>query len=296
MRLGDRAVRGVMTPRTEVDWINLAGRDEAATRKLFMETQHSRLPAGEGSVDAMVGVIQTRELLAALLAGPLDPRKHVRTARSSTTRRTRSTCSPPCAVRSPMALVHDEYGHFEGVVSPGRHPRGHHRRVPLRPRRGRRAMPSSARTGPGCWPATCRPTRWPTSSASTCRKTATTRRSPATSCRILQSPARDRRMRRRAGLALRGRRPRRPPHRQGAGDANRGGHDRAGLTAKAPSGVRSRGCSSPHALWVRDPNLKTELSCQPLPWLEATAPHLTMRAARGRSDLSRRTQNFQPSW
>lgn len=45
MRLGDRAVRAVMTPRTEVDWINLQS-DEAAIRKLLMETQHSRLPAG----------------------------------------------------------------------------------------------------------------------------------------------------------------------------------------------------------------------------------------------------------
>ena len=34
-----------------------------------METQHSRLPVGDGSVDAMIGVIQTRELLAALLSG-----------------------------------------------------------------------------------------------------------------------------------------------------------------------------------------------------------------------------------
>ena len=47
MRLGDRAVRGVMTPRTEVDWLNLEW-DETAARKMLMETQHSRLPVGEG--------------------------------------------------------------------------------------------------------------------------------------------------------------------------------------------------------------------------------------------------------
>ena len=68
MRLGDRAVRAVMTPRTEVDWLNLEW-DEATGRKALMETQHSRLPVGEGTVDAMVGVIQTRDVLAALLAG-----------------------------------------------------------------------------------------------------------------------------------------------------------------------------------------------------------------------------------
>ena len=80
MRLGDRAVRAVMTPRTEVDWINLDA-DAATLRKMLMETQHSRLPVGEGSVDAMVGVMQTREVLAAALAGkPLDARPYVRTA------------------------------------------------------------------------------------------------------------------------------------------------------------------------------------------------------------------------
>lgn len=80
MRLGDRAVRAVMTPRTEVDWMNLQW-DEPTARKMLMETQHSRLPVGEGSVDAMVGVVQTREILAAMLAGrAFDPRRHVREA------------------------------------------------------------------------------------------------------------------------------------------------------------------------------------------------------------------------
>ena len=69
MRLGDRAVRAVMTPRTEVDWINLRLRTRRRPARLLMETQHSRLPVGEGSVDAMVGVVQTRDILAALLAG-----------------------------------------------------------------------------------------------------------------------------------------------------------------------------------------------------------------------------------
>jgi putative hemolysin len=55
MRLGDRMARPTMTPRTEVDWIILSA-DDATIRQLLAETQHSRLPASEGSVDAMVGV------------------------------------------------------------------------------------------------------------------------------------------------------------------------------------------------------------------------------------------------
>ena len=119
MRLGDRAVRAVMTPRTEVDWLNLLS-DEAGARKLLMETQHSRLPAGEGAVDAMVGVVQTRDILAAMLAGRgFDPRKHVRPApivHDQADALDVLTTLKESEV--PVALVHDEYGHFEGIVTP----------------------------------------------------------------------------------------------------------------------------------------------------------------------------------
>jgi putative hemolysin len=119
MRLGDRAVRGVMTPRTEIDWLNLES-DEATARKTLMETQHSRLPVGEGAVDNMVGVVQTRELLAALLAGqPFEPRKHMRTA--PIVHDQADALDVLTTLREsevPVALVHDEYGHFEGIVTP----------------------------------------------------------------------------------------------------------------------------------------------------------------------------------
>jgi putative hemolysin len=118
MRLGDRAVRAVMTPRTDVDWLNLKA-DDAAIRKFLIETQHSRLPAGEG-VDAMIGVIQTRDILAALLQGRmLDPRKYVRTA--PIVHDQADALDVLARLKEsdvPMALVHDEYGHFEGVVTP----------------------------------------------------------------------------------------------------------------------------------------------------------------------------------
>jgi putative hemolysin len=119
MRLGDRAVRAVMTPRTDVDWINVQS-DEAAIRKLLMETQHSRLPAADGTVDAMIGVVQTRDILATLLAGKtLDARKHVRQAPIVHDQADAlDVLAKLKEADMPMALVHDEYGHFEGVVTP----------------------------------------------------------------------------------------------------------------------------------------------------------------------------------
>lgn len=119
MRLGDRAVRALMTPRTDVDWLNLAW-DEAAVRKALMETQHSRLPVGDGSVDAMVGVVQTRELLATLLSGgTLDLRQHMRPAPIVHDQADAlDVLATLKESQMPVALVHDEYGHFEGIVTP----------------------------------------------------------------------------------------------------------------------------------------------------------------------------------
>ncbi|HEV7251779.1 MAG TPA: hemolysin family protein [Mesorhizobium sp.] len=119
MRLGDRAVRGVMTPRTEVDWVNLQA-DPETIRGMLLETQHSRLPVGDGDVDSMVGVIHTRAALAAMLEGrPLDVRALI--AEAPITLDQADALDVLATLREsdvPMALVHDEYGHFEGIVTP----------------------------------------------------------------------------------------------------------------------------------------------------------------------------------
>lgn len=119
MRLGDRAVRAVMTPRTDVDWLNVQS-DEATIRRVLMESPHSRLPAADGNVDDMIGVVQTRDILATLLAGkPLDARKHVQQAPIVHDQADAlDVLAKLKEADMPMALVHDEYGHFEGVVTP----------------------------------------------------------------------------------------------------------------------------------------------------------------------------------
>ncbi len=119
MRLADRAVAGLMTPRTEVDWIDVTA-PETEIRERLISTQHSRLPVGEGSADALIGVVQTRELLAAALVGkPLDIPSHVRKA--PVVPETTDALDVLGILREatvPMALIHDEYGNFEGLVTP----------------------------------------------------------------------------------------------------------------------------------------------------------------------------------
>jgi putative hemolysin len=120
VRLADRPVREVMTPRTEVDWIDVdASLDEI--RGIVAETPHSRLPVAEGSVDAIVGVARLRDLLVALLEGrEIDLRAMMRPVPSVPDRM--DAMDALAVLRDaevPLALVHDEYGHFDGLVTPG---------------------------------------------------------------------------------------------------------------------------------------------------------------------------------
>ena len=119
MRLADRPVRGVMTPRGEVDWLD-ADADDATIRARFVETQHTRMAVAEGSIDKIVGIVQARDVVQALIEGkPLDLRQLVRRAPVIPDM---ADATDALAVLQraavPMALVHDEYGHFEGLITP----------------------------------------------------------------------------------------------------------------------------------------------------------------------------------
>ena len=119
VRLADRPVREVMTPRTEVDWLDLS-LDAAGIRDKLLASGHSRLPVGDGSIDAVVGVVQARDIGAALFRGqPLDLAKLMRKAPVVIDQI--DAMDALTALREaelPMALIHDEYGHFEGIVTP----------------------------------------------------------------------------------------------------------------------------------------------------------------------------------
>jgi len=108
-----------MTPRTDVDWIDLA-RPEIEIRETLLHTTHSRLPVGEGSPDNMIGVIKVRELLGPLLKGEqFNLKDHVREAPVvPDTLDALDALNVLRGAEVPMALVHDEYGHFDGVVTP----------------------------------------------------------------------------------------------------------------------------------------------------------------------------------
>lgn len=119
VRLADRPTREVMTPRTEIDWIDVDS-DPADVRRALAATPHSRLPVGEGSVDRLIGIVQARDIVRAFLDDlPLDLRALHRPAPIVPDQMdAMDTLNVLRESEVPMAFVHDEYGHFEGVVTP----------------------------------------------------------------------------------------------------------------------------------------------------------------------------------
>ena len=120
VRLADRPVREVMTPRTEIDWIDLESTTEEL-RQALLETQHSRLPVADGSVENIVGVILIRDVVAALLEHrPLDLKQLCR--KPPVIPDLMDAMDALAVLRKaevPLALVQDEYGHLDGIVTPG---------------------------------------------------------------------------------------------------------------------------------------------------------------------------------
>ncbi len=119
VRLADRPVREVMTPRKDVDWID-AGLDARGVRDKLLETPHSRLPVARGSVDDIVGVVQARDIAAALFQGEtLDLEQLMRPTKVIHDQIDAMDALEALRVAEvPMLLVHDEYGHFDGLVTP----------------------------------------------------------------------------------------------------------------------------------------------------------------------------------
>ena len=119
VRLADRPTREVMTPRTEIDWIDV-GANVEAIRGALLDTSHSRLPVGEGSVDNLIGVVQARDIVIAFIEGrALDLRALMRVAPVVPDQMdAMNTLNVLRDSEVPMVFVHDEYGHFEGIVTP----------------------------------------------------------------------------------------------------------------------------------------------------------------------------------
>lgn len=116
--LGERRAAAVMTPRTDIVWLDLSQPSETLMRTI-VDSGHSRFPAAEGSLDNIVGVIDLRSVAAQSFMGkPVDLRSLVQAPLIVPEH------SPALAVlerfrseRQQFAFVVDEYGGVEGIVT-----------------------------------------------------------------------------------------------------------------------------------------------------------------------------------
>jgi putative hemolysin len=120
LRLADKPVRAIMTPRNELIWIDRTDprRDIAATLKA---APHSRFVVCDGSIDNVVGVVQAKDMLDRILDGK-DLSISAALRQPMIVPDTISALDALERLKSDalgLALVMDEYGSFEGVVTAG---------------------------------------------------------------------------------------------------------------------------------------------------------------------------------
>jgi putative hemolysin len=117
-RLGDRSISAVMTPRTQVEWLDVTDTEEENRRKI-RDSDYSRFPVVQGGPQQVLGIVQVKDLPTMALTGqPIDIKGAVKPPiylpNTVTALRALEIFKKSGA---PMALVVDEYGDFEGVVT-----------------------------------------------------------------------------------------------------------------------------------------------------------------------------------
>jgi putative hemolysin len=121
MRFADRSARGLMVPRLDVEVVDLSDPPEEIMQ-LLRVSHHSVLPVHEsGEPDNILGVIVRKDLIDIFASGAtVDVRALVKPAPVVLDQADALTVL--AAIRSAivhLALVFDEYGHFEGIITSG---------------------------------------------------------------------------------------------------------------------------------------------------------------------------------
>jgi putative hemolysin len=117
LRLGDRTVDSVMTPRMRIAWLDLAATREENI-EVLRQTPYSRYPVYRGDESDVVGVVEVKRLLHGFADGKLEMFEHLsKPLFVPATARALDLLEEFRDAETPLALVVDEYGDIEGVVT-----------------------------------------------------------------------------------------------------------------------------------------------------------------------------------
>ena len=117
--LSERPVKSVMTPRPELEWLDL-DEDEATIKENLMAMSHSRLILAHGELDNIAGIVLTHKVLNDYIeTGILNFDKHLREPvivheNAQVLMVMEQLRQAPLQ----MAIVLNEYGSIEGIATP----------------------------------------------------------------------------------------------------------------------------------------------------------------------------------
>ncbi len=120
LRLGDRPLRSIMTPRADISWVNLND-DKAAIQQHVRKTPHSFFPVCRGDLDQIVGVARAKDLIAATLVPGTaslslpNLRQPIIVHEMTGVMRVMETLRE---YPGQLVLATDEYGSIQGLVTP----------------------------------------------------------------------------------------------------------------------------------------------------------------------------------
>jgi CBS domain containing-hemolysin-like protein len=118
LTLADRSARSIMTPRPDIDWLDL-DKPEAELQHRIIELGHSRFPVARGSLDNFIGVASARDLMRDILKdGKVDPERSIR--QPLVVHESISALRLMEQLRhsgQAVAVILDEYGEIEGMVT-----------------------------------------------------------------------------------------------------------------------------------------------------------------------------------
>ena len=117
LRLGDRTVDSVMTPRMRIAWLDIAGTRQENV-EVMRQTPYSRYPVFRGNESEVVGVVEVKRLLHSFAEGKPELFDHLsKPLFVPATARALDLLEEFRDAETKLALVVDEYGDIEGVVT-----------------------------------------------------------------------------------------------------------------------------------------------------------------------------------
>lgn len=117
-RLNDRRVYSIMTPRTEILWLDVRDTADEILKKMA-EGSYSRFPVCQGSLDNVLGIVKARELLTRSMAGEAIHLKECLSPALFIPETTFASRALEIFKESDkeLVLVIDEYGGVTGLLS-----------------------------------------------------------------------------------------------------------------------------------------------------------------------------------